>query len=128
MSEAFEKWWADEGSTPPAKGDDVETHTMKKCRIAWDNGAYVNEAERDALQAELEQLKNPWISVEDGLPIKTKMVLVKCNDIVSEWEQLIEAYVCPEYGNIFWQVEGEDFTPIVTHWMPLKKLEGEGDE
>ena len=86
------------------------------------------EAKRDALQAELEQLKNPWISVEDGLPIKTKMVLVKCNDIVSEWEQLIEAYVCPEYGNIFWQVEGEDFTPIVTHWMPLKKLEGEGDE
>ncbi len=54
MSEAFDKWWADEGSTPPAKGDDVETHTMKKCRIAWENGAYVNEAERDALKAKLE--------------------------------------------------------------------------
>ena len=51
MSKAFDKWWADEGSTRPEQGDDVETHTMKKCRIAWDNGAYVNEVERDVLQA-----------------------------------------------------------------------------
>ena len=84
------------------------------------------EMAADKYKAELEQLKNPWISVEDELPIKTQMVLVKCNDIVSEWEQLIEAYVCPEYGNIFWQVDGEDFAPIVTHWMPLPRLEGQG--
>ena len=57
MSKAFDKWWKDEGSTRPEQGDDVETHTMKKCRIAWDNGAYVNEVERDALQARIKQLE-----------------------------------------------------------------------
>jgi len=57
MSKAFDKWWKDEGSTRPEQGDDVETHTMKKCRIAWDNGAYVNEVERDALQAKIKQLE-----------------------------------------------------------------------
>ncbi len=66
MSEAFEKWWADEGSTPPAKGDDVETHTMKKCRIAWENGAYVNEAERDALKAKLDKIKEEMPLFDEG--------------------------------------------------------------
>ncbi len=43
-----------------------------------------------------------WISVSDRLPSESMKVTVKCNDIVSEWEQDIEAYVCPEYGNIVW--------------------------
>ena len=57
MSIAFDKWWADEGSTRPEQGDDVEAHTMKKCRIAWANSPYVNEAEREALQARIKQLE-----------------------------------------------------------------------
>ena len=70
MSEAFEKWWKDEGSTPPAKGDDVETHTMKKCRIAWYNGAYVNEIELQGkikhLQARLEEERQENASLRSG--------------------------------------------------------------
>jgi len=60
-----------------------------------------------------------WISVKDELPSKTQIVEVKCNDIVSEWIEAIEAYICPEYLNLFWQdLEGEDFAPIITHWRP----------
>ena len=70
MSEAFEKWWANEGSTPPSKGDDVETHTMNKCRIAWDNGAYVSEAELQAkikqLEAQLEEERQENASLRSG--------------------------------------------------------------
>ncbi len=60
-----------------------------------------------------------WISVEDRLPSETMDVIVKCNDDGDEWQQGIEAYVCPEYGNLTWEDDSEDFVPIVTHWMPL---------
>jgi hypothetical protein len=70
MSEAFEKWWANEGSTPPAKGDDVETHTMKKCRIAWGSGSYVTEIELQAkikqLEAQLEEERQENASLRSG--------------------------------------------------------------
>lgn len=61
-----------------------------------------------------------WISVDDGQPEKTGNVIVFANDIVTSWVEVLSAYVCPEYGNvIFEQLDGEDYPPIVTHWMPL---------
>ena len=59
-----------------------------------------------------------WISVKDRLPSESMKVTVKCNDIVSEWEQDIDVYVCPEYGNAIWEDDCEDFIPVVTHWKP----------
>ena len=67
-----------------------------------------------------EPMKPEWISVEDRLPEMTGHVLALSNDIVNSWQQVINAYVCPEYGNVIWEgLDGEDYLPIVTHWMPL---------
>ena len=42
---AFSRWWRDEGSgMPPHENEDQEEHTKRICKIAWMNGAYVNEA------------------------------------------------------------------------------------
>jgi len=61
-----------------------------------------------------------WIKVEDRLPEKTTVVLVFVNDIVNSWIDVANCYICPEYGNaIFEDLSGEDYVPIVTHWMQL---------
>jgi len=61
-----------------------------------------------------------WISVDKELPMATGNVLVFVNDIISSWQEIVNAYICPEYGNIIWEtIEGEDYTPIITDWMPL---------
>ena len=61
-----------------------------------------------------------WISVKKGLPKETMRVLVFANDIVSSWIDVVNAYICPEYENLIWEdLAGEDYIPIVTHWMPL---------
>ena len=58
-----------------------------------------------------------FIKVEDGLPTESIRVTVIANDIVSEWEEDIFAYVCPEYGNVIWEtLDGEDYVPIVMRW------------
>ena len=62
-----------------------------------------------------------WISVEDRLPDETSQVLVVANDIVNEFVDVVTAYICPEYENLMWEKDGEDYPPIVTHWMPLPK-------
>lgn len=60
-----------------------------------------------------------WISVKKETPKETMDVLVVANDIVNEWIDIVKAYICPEYGNVIWEKDGEDYPPIVTHWMPL---------
>jgi len=61
-----------------------------------------------------------WISVEDKLPETLTKVLVVANDIVSQWQEVLESYVCPEYKTHEWLfLDGEDFPCIVTHWMAL---------
>lgn len=61
-----------------------------------------------------------WINIEDNQPEKTEQILVYANDIVSGWVEQIQAYICPEYGNlILMDRDGEDYVPIVTYWMPL---------
>ncbi len=61
-----------------------------------------------------------WISVEDRLPKKTEDVLVVANDIVSQFQEVLNCCICPEYENVMWEfLNGEDFPCIVTHWMPL---------
>ena len=61
-----------------------------------------------------------WISVKQCAPEKNGRYAVKCNDIITEWEDVAHAYICPEYGNLIWtDDEDEDFYAIVTHWKPL---------
>ena len=49
---AFETWWYNEGSGPAKPGEDGEEHWNRMCRIAWENGAYL---EREACALTCEQ-------------------------------------------------------------------------
>jgi hypothetical protein len=62
-----------------------------------------------------------WKEVSSGLPETTRPVLVFSNDIVSSWVDIVNAYVCPEYGGVIWENlhDGEDYAPVVTHWAEL---------
>ncbi len=43
LDEAFDRWWANEGSKlPPLQGEDHEEHTKRIACMAWHNGTYVN--------------------------------------------------------------------------------------
>lgn len=48
---AFERWWYDEGSKPPAPQDDINNHVYRMARIAWLNGAYKAVADKVRLEA-----------------------------------------------------------------------------
>ena len=61
-----------------------------------------------------------WIKVKDELPKSSGHVLVMVNDIVSQWQEVLNCYICPEYKNVIWEyIDGEDYPCIVTHWMRL---------
>lgn len=58
-----------------------------------------------------------WIKVKDRLPKESQRLLIFNSRGEIEFGR---AYICPEYGNIFWEKpNGEDYVWIVTHWMPL---------
>ena len=60
-----------------------------------------------------------WISVDLSPPTITTRALVK-NYMMPEAEEVVEAYICPEYKNIIWQYEsGEECALAITHWQPL---------
>ncbi len=62
------------------------------------------------------------MDANDNPPKETGHVLVLVNDIVNQWQEVLNCYICPEYGNIFWEfISGEDYPCIVTDWMPLPK-------
>ena len=65
--------------------------------------------------------KENWFAVDEVKPTETCNVLVFANDIVSSWMEVVNAYVCPEYGNVIFEHldSGEDYVPVVTHWRPL---------
>ncbi len=60
-----------------------------------------------------------WIKIDDKAPKQDQVCLVFANDIVSSWVDIASYYKCPEYGFIIWEKDGDDYPPIVTHWMPL---------
>lgn len=62
-----------------------------------------------------------WIRVEDKLPTETGQVQCLCKYLDNEWEETLNAYICPEYGNLTWEwLDHEDFPVLVTHWKPLR--------
>ncbi len=85
------------------------------------------EAERDALKAEIEHLKNPWISVEDRLPLKSgeiKQVMVLATDGIDVEQCQFDAGTNWAEWNLYNNMESSH----IKKWMPLPKLEGKGDE
>jgi septal ring factor EnvC (AmiA/AmiB activator) len=71
------------------------------------------------LQAELKQLRNPWISVEERLPDIGQKVIT----ITNKGKMLLVARTTQpphkEEGGWRW----EHYIGKVTHWMPIPKLE-----
>ena len=69
-------------------------------------------------QAEIEKLKNQWISVDDRLPKKHDYYLV-ChkhdNDSKTNIDKLIYSYSHGGWISTY----GAKYSGIVTHWMPL---------
>ena len=64
-----------------------------------------------------------WISVDDRLPEESQDVLVFVKSESYEWLDFVYAYVCPEYGNCFFEDIDtcEDYNIGITHWMPSPK-------
>jgi hypothetical protein len=140
--------------------------TAEECAEALSDYATKLEAERDALRAEIEQLKNPWISVEDRLPKEGEIVHIYCANHPRKYDEDYSAYKdgsdrTPEKlrdreyarawykdhpikkGSVYmtaisglsWRMRGGatdskygffGSNRVVTHWMPLPKLEGQG--
>ena len=87
------------------------------------------EAERDALRAEIEQLKNPWISVEDRLPEGDYFLIANFRN-KPVFQAVAWNFKTHNKSGKFIKYTGGEILHInnVTHWMPLPKLEGKGDE
>ena len=98
--------------------------------VAADLGA--RNKERDALQADIEQLKNPWISIEDRLPEEGQRVRVYgtyWGEINGEGEKITAEVDWCLYGCLSLPSDAyEAKVKDVIHWMPIPKLEGKGDE
>ncbi len=62
-------------------------------------------------QAEIERLKNPWISIDNALPEKGGKYLVLLNN----HQRHIAVWV-----SVYWAI-GIDTISSVTHWQPLPK-------
>jgi len=55
-----------------------------------------------------------WIQLKDLKLTRSEFIYVHAHDIVSSWVEVVNAYVCPEYGNIILEdVDGDDYAPIV---------------
>ncbi len=87
-------------------------------------GEQINETLLAALE-EIEQLKNPWISVEDELPPFHKEILFYVNDQlgIMKGEFYRNSH---KFKSYFKYTEAVFYKDEVTHWMPLPKLEGQG--
>ena len=84
----------------------------------------------DAQKKELDQLRNPWISVEERLPEKTKGVF-SCEVRELEKDKIVfykdeRGYIHTGYlnANNHWRDLDRDNTAIytVTHWAPIHEL------
>ena len=72
------------------------------------------------LEAKLEALKNPWISVEDRLPDRDADVLVMTNKKGERVAYQDEDGWFDSYSHLTFGLHGEKhFKHNVTHWMPI---------
>ncbi len=63
-----------------------------------------------------------WIDVKDRLPSSSGNILVTATDGPTRWVEVINAYVCPEYGNLaFEYLDDEDFPYEVAYWKEVPK-------
>lgn len=66
MSDAYERWWFNEGSgMAPLAGKDAEEHVHRVARIAWMNGAHVQKyrcppSTSRRIDEEMERMPKAW--------------------------------------------------------------------
>ena len=89
--------------------EDPEVLNVYKCHI--------DHEDVDRWQSTL--TPSPWIPCSERLPTESKTYLIFANDIVSSWQ------CTANYADGKWWVGGEEYPPIVTHWMELPEPPGE---
>jgi len=83
----------------------------------------IHEAEIKELEAELEALRCPWVSVEDRLPEDDNMVVVRLYDPDDEsppWSDEPWVYYDADSYNGEWGLLCSD---QITHWMKIPPLQ-----
>ena len=78
------------------------------------------ESDNAAIRAEIDALKNPWISVEDRLPEEHVMVLILTVDNEIMQRQL--DYMLSDLSAWSWCDDNLEYSLagwLVTHWMPI---------
>ncbi len=58
--DAFEKWWAEEGSKRPPENFDEEEKIYHKSREAWLNGAFIAEMRCEGRAADKYNKEQEW--------------------------------------------------------------------
>lgn len=112
------------------KGAHSRDEEIKDLRLAYNN--LVNsfcERGRELAKAsqELDQLRNPWISVEEKMPpIKTRVLFLDNNGKAWLGKNTISGYAELESDQpeILPPPTVPTCKPIITHWMPIPELKG----
>ena len=93
------------------------------------NEAQLSDIAFDAVQEEIERLRNPWVSVGDHRPPKNKSFWVTW--VFDGEMDGLEWYSCAGEPNKFWNLNscnlnelgGDKQIPLFTHWMlPIDPL------
>jgi len=87
----------------------------------------IDDLNEKALRKELDQLRNPWISVKEMLPDEGQAVIVRlafgagnhaaCNYINGQFVWAL----CIETSNV--NIQSRLKLPAITHWMPIPQIE-----
>ena len=99
----------------------VKVHSCHNNGSIFNTGQWVKHEDYLKLQAELEEVRKEceWIPVTERLPEESGKYVCYANDGLEIYIVILNAYICPEYGDITWEDdEHEEFAADVTHYKP----------
>lgn len=122
----------------PYYGELLSPMTLQTIKEAYADGAHSRDEEIRQLHdvindysETIDKLRNPWISVGDGLPpIKTRVLFLDNNGKVWLGKNTISGYAELESDKpeILPPPTVPTCKPIITHWMPIPQLKKGGEK